>query len=141
MQGFTDFCKAWHIDHHLTSAHRAQSNGDGESGIKSVKTVLEKINKVDHKTVEQTVFNYNHQKNPDGSGSPSERFFGRSHRTKLPNSFVRNLEVADLNRIRNSKRNKLAQKQGRRSVDPFSLGDSVRVQDHVTKRWTIKGKI
>ena len=78
MQSFTDFLSAWHVAHHLTSAHRPQSNGDGESGIKSIKKVLLKINKVDEKTLEQVTFNYNNKKCNNGSGSPSERFFGCS---------------------------------------------------------------
>ena len=35
----------------------------------------------------------------------------------------------------------MAWKRGSQSKDVFELGDPVRVQDHMTKRWTTKGKI
>ena len=36
---------------------------------------------------------------------------------------------------------KLAKKQGRQSSDVFRVGDPVRIQDHVSKRWIQKGVI
>ena len=62
-------------------------------------------------------------------------------RTKLPNSFRRNLDVDDLNAIRNAKREKLAMKKGRQSTYVFHVGDDVRIQDHVLKKGIQKGKM
>ena len=59
----------------------------------------------------------------------------------MPNSFEKNLKVADLIKIRSEKRQKLASKKGRTSTDEFFIGQEVRVQDVVSKNWHKKGTI
>ena len=68
MGNFSEFLQTWHIGHHLTSAHRPQSNGDGESGVKSVKSVALKLDKLDERTLRQITFNHNNTRKEDGSG-------------------------------------------------------------------------
>ena len=140
-QKFTKFLEAFHINHHLTSAHRPTSNGDAESGVKSVKNLLLKIGKISEQLVEESVFNVNNEPASSGAGSPAERFFLRGIRSTLPNSFKRNLQIQDLMTIRDQKRKKLASRRGRKSTDIFQEGDPVRIQDPISKRWNIKGKI
>merc|ERR1712106_441961 len=139
--GFVDFVRARHINHRYTSAYRPQSNSPAERAVKSLKDVLEKLSKLDIRTLREVVFNVNNHVSQNDSGSNAERFFLRGIRSNLPNSFRRNLNVDDLIRIRSDKRQKAAEKMGRRSADEFEVGQVVRVQDTVNKHWKKKGEI
>ena len=72
---------------------------------------------------------------------PDERFFKHSMRTRLPNSFCKSLEIDDLNCIRDEKRQKVTEKKGRQSSETFEVQDKVRIQDHKSGRWTIRGNV
>ena len=86
-------------------------------------------------------FNLNNHNSQDNSGSPAERFFLRGICSSLPNSFERNLKASDLMKIRSDKRQKLASKKGRTSKDEFYAGQTVRIQDVISKNWFKKGTI
>ena len=77
----------------------------------------------------------------DQSGSPATNFFGRGVRSSLPNSVDREVERRLLVKKRQEVQNKLALKKGRTSSDQFSVGDRVRVRNHVGGRWDKKGVI
>ena len=139
--GFVDFVRARHILHRYSSAYRPQSNSPAERAVKSLKDVLEKLSKLDTRTLREVVFNVNNHVSQNDSGSNAERFFLRGIRSNLPNSFRPNLNVDDLIRIRSDKRQKAAEKMGRRSADEFEVGQVVRVQDTVNKHWKKKGEI
>ena len=81
---FINFLNSHHIKHRYSSAYRAQSNSPAERGVRSIKDVLKKIPSFNDKTVRTVTFNVNQHVTPDGSGSPSERFFKRRIRTVLP---------------------------------------------------------
>ena len=59
----------------------------------------------------------------------------------MPNSFKKNLQIEDLMSIRDKKRKQLANRRGRKSSETFEVGDPVRIQDPISKRWTIRGTI
>lgn len=63
------------MSHHLTSAHKCQSNGNAEYGVKPVKSVGLKLDRLDDRTLREITFNVHNTRNEDGSGSLSKRFF------------------------------------------------------------------
>ena len=64
--------------------------------MKSIKTILIKIEKVTDQLVAESAFNHNNQPAPLGQGMPAERFFCRGIRTILPNSFKKNLNIDNM---------------------------------------------
>ena len=131
---FSKYLDLHHIRHHVTSAHHPSSNGDAEAGVKSVKTVLIKIGKVNQQLVTEACFNHNNMPAPSGEGTPAERFFRRGIRSILPNSYKANLQHYDMIRIRQWKREKLAKRRGRSSTDVFKVNDNVRLQNPNNKK-------
>ena len=138
---FTKYLELHHIRHHKTSAHHPSSNGDAEAGVKSVKTVLIKIGKVNQQLTTEACFNFNNMPAPSGQGTPAERFFRRGIRSILPNSYKKNLRADDMVQLRQWKREKLARRRGRTSKDVFKVNDPVRVQNPANKKWDIKGTV
>ena len=84
---FTKFLEAYHIQHHLTSAHYDRSNGDVEAGVKSIKSILIKIGKVTNQLVAKTAFDNNNQLAPSGQGTPAEMFFSQGSENKFAQHF------------------------------------------------------
>ena len=82
-----------------------------------MKIPLTKIGMISDNLVMESSFNSNNQTSVSGEGTPAERFFRRRVRSHLPNSFRKKLTVEDLMEIINKKRQQLAKKRGRRSVD------------------------
>ena len=97
---FINFLNSHHINHRYSSAYRAQSNSPAEKGVRNVKDVLEKIPSFTDKTVRTVIFNVNQHVSPDGSGSPSDRFFKRRIRTGLPTIIQKEIKHKDLMNIR-----------------------------------------
>ena len=72
---FLNFLSSHYINHRYSSYYRAKYNSPAERGVRSIKDVLQKIPSFNDKTVRTVVFGINQHVSPDGSGSPSERFF------------------------------------------------------------------
>ena len=98
-----NFLNSHYINHRYSSAYRAQSNSPAERGVRSIKDVLKKISSFNDKTVRTVDFNMNQHVSPDGSGSPSERFFKRRIRTGLPTIIQKEIKYKDLMNIRTCK--------------------------------------
>ena len=62
-------------------------------------------------------------------------------RSSLPNSMDRDVERQQLTRKRQENQPKLALKKGRTSKDQFSIGDKVRIRNHLGGRWDKRGVI
>ena len=77
----------------------------------------------------------------DSSGSPAERFFGRSPRSCLPNSLTRYVDHSKLIEARKQKQVDMATSKGRSAPNDFREGDVVLVQDMLTKKWNISGTV
>ena len=87
---FTDLLKSVGINHIHTSPYNSKSNGGVERSVRSIKDVLkrENIKKVTQQKLDEICYLVN-QHPQDSSGTPAERFFGRSPRFCLPNSLTR----------------------------------------------------
>ena len=138
---FLEYLDSMYIQHRYSSAYRPQSNSPAERNVRSLKDVLEKMPSINDKVLRTIVFNINNHQAPDGSGSPAMRFFKRRIRSGLPTAIEREVNFADLMKIRAKKHKGIAEKKGRKSSDEFVVGDEVRVQCQNTKTWTKVGKI
>ena len=104
------------------------------------------------KTVEckefwQALIEYRNTPNKDGL-SPAERLFSRPMRTRLPahpQSFHavlrKQIREADRKAILLRAKAKQRYNAGARELDHLEVGDIVRVQHHVSKRWDLIGEI
>ena len=81
---FLEYLNSHYMQHHYSSAYRAQSNSPAERGVRSLKDVLLKMASFTDKTLRTVIFNINNHVAPDGYGSLTMRFFKRRIRTGLP---------------------------------------------------------
>ena len=103
--------------------------------------MLGKMPAINEKVLRTVVFNINNHIAQDGSGSPAMRFFKLRIRSGLPTAIEKEVNFADLMKIRARKQKGMAEKKGRKSSDEFVVGDKVRVQDQNSKTWTKVGTI
>ena len=139
---FTDLLKTVGMVHVHTSPYNSKSNGGVERSVRSIKDVLkrEKIRKVTQYKLDKICHLLN-QHVQDSSGSPAERFFGRSPRSCLPNSLTRYVDHSQLIEARKQKQVDMATSKGRSAPNDFREGDVVLVQDMLTKKWDISGTV
>ena len=141
-EGFQSYLMGLGIGHTPTSAYNPQSNGLAERGVRQIKDVLKKTKKKPTaQDLREMVFNINNHEQKGDAGSAAKRFFRRGVRTLLPNSIVREIDHRSLIKARHDKQTRIAEEKGRSSKDTFEVGDSVLIQDQLTKRWILKGEI
>ena len=87
------------------------------------------------------VFSINTTASSEGTGSPSDRFFGRSLRTKLPNSVNPEIKVDELIRRRIEKHDARITKKNKRNKILYEIGERVRLQNIGTRDWELMGTI
>ena len=141
-EGFQSYLVGLGIGHTPTSAYNPESNGHAERGVRQIKDVLKKAKrKPSAQELREMVFNINNHVQRGDAGSAAQRFFRRGVRTLLPNSIVREIDHRQLIKARHEKQTRIATEKGRSSKDSFKVGDKVVIQDHLTRRWTLKGEI
>ena len=146
---FEDFVKVLKIDHDTSSPHYPQSNGIAENGVKAMKRLLHctfdpKAGTVNPEWMKSMLLYRNTPWGPSKL-SPAEVLFGRVLRDGIVASkdqYIPKHKAAvekGIFEVRRYKDNLIA--MDLRPGKSFMTGESVVVQDHVTKRWTIKAVI
>ncbi len=147
---FSDFCKKWGIHHDPSSPYHHIANGYAEAAVKSVKTMVKKTcagRSIGNADFWQAMLEYRNTPRKDGL-SPAQRVFGRPMRTKLP-SHPLALERTAQHEIKKADRRaaNLRQKakerydSGAKELPELQVGDIVRVQHHVTKKWDLIAEV
>ena len=96
LSAFAEFLEA----NHDTRAYHPSSIGVVERGVCSLKDVLEKTEgHITVELIERLNFSINNHVTL-GQGSAAMRFLGRSPRSSLPNSMIRNIDHLDLVKVR-----------------------------------------
>ena len=86
----------------------------------------------------EMIFSINTTSSSEGTGSPSDRFFGRSLRTKLPNSVNPEIKVDELIKRRIEKHDARITKKNKRNKILYEIGERVRLQNIGTRDWDLK---
>merc|ERR1712215_201306 len=77
----------------------------------------------------------------EGTGSPADRFFGRSIRSKLPNSVDPGIKSDKLIEKRIEKHDERITKKNKTNKILYEVGQRVRLQNVATKDWDLKGTV
>jgi transposase InsO family protein len=119
---FKEYCRKHHITPLVSSACYPQSNGLAESSNKSLKYLLLKSN--NYIDFEKRLYEMQNILSSGDILSPAEKFFKRRFRSDLPtlDPFFNPVQV----------------EEGRKR---FNIGDKVRIQNAVSKRWDDSGVV
>ena len=89
----------------------------------------------------ELTFAINTTTSSEGTGSPAERFFGRSVRSRLPNSINPEIKSSELIKRRILKHDARIKNKNRTNKILYQVGQRVRLQNIATRDWDLKGTI
>merc|ERR1712208_196139 len=119
-----------------------QSNSMAERGVQSIKSGLKKSSsKLTTMHLNELVFAINTTASAEGTGSPADRFFGRSIRGRLPNSLEPNIKSDELIRKRILNHDGRIKNKNKKNKIFYTVGQRVRLQNVGTKDWNLKGTV
>ena len=141
----TDFIKqllTLDVKHKPSSAYHPQRNSLAERGVQSVKNCLRKSFSRFTKThLDEITFAINSTASSEGTGSANERFFGRSIRSRMPNSVNPEIKSAELINKRVEKHDNRIKGRNKTNKILYQVGERVRLQNVANKDWALKGTI
>lgn len=148
---FGKFCKDWGVQHVTSSPHHPQSNGIAEEAVKEMKKIISATFDADRSRLKQSelaaaLLLFRNTPRAPTDLSPSEMVFGQIVRDNLPIS--RQLFKPQARYEVEKRLREVREERDRRNrvVKPFQHpllhpGQTVRIQDPVTKRWRQTGMI
>lgn len=125
---FVQYCNDNFISHTLSSAYHPQSNGLAESGVKSLKYLLIKL--TSSTELPMALLHWRNVPKTIGELSPAELFLGRRQRRHMP--VLPPPTPTFLPSINNDPT---------RILPPLVMGEKVRMQNPISKRWDSWGII
>ena len=140
---FKDWCAERSIRHETSSPYNPNSNGLAEAAVKNVKALLLKCAS-SQEDFRAALLEWRNTPRADGV-SPSQAFFGRRQRTKLPifdvNKFVTLFD--DVPKVRADAKDdaEIRYNNDAKSLPPLAVGEKVRMQNPLTKKWDQVGTI
>ena len=109
---------------------------------RSVKSGLKKSAvKLTSGHLNELIFAINTTTSSEGTGSPADRFFGRSVRSRLPNSVDPGIKSNELIEKRIKKHDARITNKNKRNKVIYQVGQRVRLQNVATRDWDLKGTI
>ena len=146
-QATQEFLQQWGVTHRLSTPHYAQSNGLAESAVKSLKTLLIKNGGRMNDSFQEGLLELINTPRTGGK-SPAEIVYGQPLRTLVPihqRAFDKHWlkSIDDHNRCASKKQAQAAEAYNAhaRSLPRLDIGDTVRIQDPVSKLWDTVGTI
>ena len=147
---FRDFAQKWGFTHSMSSPHYPQSNGHIEAAVKAMKSLLKKSSPSGHinsDEFQRGLLEWRNTPSSDGQ-SPAQILLGRQLRSDIPaldSTFTPPWKPSI------SKRIETRREEGRdakrrydttaRQLKPIPVNSSVRVQNHLTKLWDLRGHV
>lgn len=149
---FKMFLQRWGIQHRISSAHYAQSNGRAESAVKCMKrtltTNLSPSGSLDRDAVAKALLLHRNTPPPDMGVSPAELLFGRSINDHMPQPIrLRSSwrKAADQRESAHAKRYSYAAKtRNQKELRPLQTGDTVAIQNqrgNKPSQWSSTGRV
>ena len=148
-----DFFRRWCVEIRQSSAHYPQSNGRAEAAVKTAKRILrENVGGAGTVATERVVLaflQYHNTPLRDGGKSPAQLLLGRQLRSGIPvpsdelrisQHWTDHLETREREMARRGKALQDASETSR-TLQKLSVGQVVRIQDAVTKRWDRTGVV
>merc|ERR1712002_906752 len=89
----------------------------------------------------ELVFAINTTASSEGTGSPADRFFGRSIRGRLPNSINPEIKSEELIQKRIQTHDGRIKEKNKKNKIFYTVGQRVRLQNVGTKDWDLKGTV
>ena len=89
----------------------------------------------------ELIFAINTTTSSEGTGSPADRFFGRSVRSRLPNSVDPGINSDKLIKKRIEKHDARITNKNKRNKIIYQVGQQVRLQNIATRDWDLKGTV
>ena len=140
---FADFLRRWGVRQEMSSPHYPQSNGHAEAAVKAVKHLIMKVAPTGtlNEDFDRGLLELRNTPRHDGR-SPAQVLYGRPLRSLVPahsasfaSKWQVKTEVCERRAAARSKDVKLRYDSHAKPLPPLQLGDHVRIQDPVTKRW------
>ena len=136
---FRNFMNAWGIEHKTSSPYFAQSNGKAERGVGIIKALLNKAKEANEDPYKSLMA---YRAAPMESGwSPAELLMGRRINVGLPNYQLRKRTYTHHEKYELEHKSMKRYNSHARDLTSLSEGESVRVQDPSTKRWTTSATV
>ncbi|QQP56466.1 Transposon Tf2-6 polyprotein [Caligus rogercresseyi] len=147
-EAFKEFCRRWGILHDPSSPYHHIANGYAEAAVKSMKSLVKKVSPdVRSSKFFKALLTYRNTPRSDGL-SPAERLYGRPARTSLPahpvvyNRTDRDRVIkADRKAVSFRAKAKAAYDVGSKELSELKVGDIVRVQHGLTKKWNLIAEV
>jgi hypothetical protein len=142
---FAEFCRKRGMEHELSSAYSAQSNGLSEAAVKACKHLLAKTME-QGEDFEEAMAAYRNTPRADGF-SPAQLMLGRRMKGPLPMLQSQlEVEVSNFSAGREAREKTQAQSKkqydsDKKEMEKLKKGDSVIVQCQHSKRWTKKATV
>jgi hypothetical protein len=139
---FKQFAKSWDFEHTTSSPRYPRSNGLAESSVKTMKAMVKKC-LASNRDIKQALLTIRNTPLSCGK-SPAELLLGRQLNDNMPRL------PAQMNSKEPEKRDMMAERYKQKTyhdqkvsadLTNFQPGQRVAIQDHVTKEWSIKGRI
>lgn len=138
-QRFGEFCRSFHIRHNTSSSYHPRSNGLAEAAVKSMKSLLKKLDLKDP-VFRSALLSWRNTPRADGY-SPAFAFFGRHLRGLLPDARPPPTPNQSFVQARARSRATSIHTKGGKELPLFQPGDSVIFQSPLDKNWSTGGII
>ena len=147
---YRQFMKRWGVIPVLSTPHYPQSNGHAEAAVKAMKSLLAKTSEsgdIDSEEFCEGLLEWLNTPKAHGL-SPAEVLYGSPLRSLVPAKFKSYSEtwkdkfnkldeaIVALKQTEEQRYN-----QRSKSLKPLRIGQKVRLQDHITKRWDRQGQV
>ena len=149
-----DFFRRWGVEVRQSSAQYPQSNGRAEVAVKTAKRILrENVGGNGYVATERVVLallQYHNTPLRDGGKSPAQLLMGRQLRSGVPvpgdelrisQHWRGHLERREREMARKGEALQDESRKSNRTLSKLSVGQTVRIQDAVTKRWDKTGVV
>ena len=133
---FEEECKKMGIRTEHSSAYNPSSMSEVERAVGSLKHLLKRGMHMNQLQLSEMVFALNSRIQPNETGSPISRLFGRDVRDmNIPNSLNRSLNWEILMQNRKNVHLRRVSRKGRGTKEIYSIGEPCWVQNVKTKVW------